>query len=126
MFRITLSPQSTMNLGKRNTSIVVQGKTIIYDGVEYDFGSLPNNSEVQAEEPAIGTIKNVEGVIHVTLHYKYDCAEAELVQSSNIDDYTFEVSSGEVPCPIRWRQAPEFEGFPMVQSEVVESQILEA
>ena len=35
--------------------------------------------------------------------------KAEPDQSTNWDDYTFDVVNGEVPCPIKWKPEPEQE-----------------
>ncbi len=65
---INLSPIA----GQIKTTIEVQGDTLIYNGVSYDMSTIPNGAEVEAEEPAIGTIKRVNGVIEITLQYFYD------------------------------------------------------
>jgi len=106
MFKIQLSPQANINLGKLHTEISVDGSVLTYDGVEYDFSGLPVNSQAEAEYPA-SKVSNVDGLIIVELIYKYDSSKAEPMQSTNWDDYTFLVESGDVPCPITWRpEAP--------------------
>ena len=90
MFKITLSPTA----GNKDTSISVSGKTLTYDGTAHDFTALESGAEVIAESPAIGLIKNVGGVIHITLEYHYDLATAEPNQSTDADDYIVELSSG--------------------------------
>ena len=35
--------------------------------------------------------------------------KAEPDQSTNWDDWTFFVESGDVPCPIKWKPEPELE-----------------
>jgi len=90
MFKITLSPTAS----NKNTVISVSGKTLTYDGTAHDFTTLESGAQVAAESPAIGLIKNVGGVIHITLEYHYDMATAEPEQSTNAADYIVELSSG--------------------------------
>ena len=90
MFKITLSPIAS----NKDTVISVSGKTLTYNGTNYDFTALESGAQVDAESPAIGLIKNVGGVIHITLEYHYDMATAEPEQSTNAADYIVELSSG--------------------------------
>jgi hypothetical protein len=90
MFNITLSPTAS----NKNTIISVSGKTLTYDGTAHDFTALESGAEVNAESPAIGLIKNVGGVIHITLEYHYDLATAEPEQSTDAADYIVELSNG--------------------------------
>ena len=74
--KIALSPIASLI----KTPIEVHGDVLIYRGVSYDMSLLPDGAEVEAEAPAIGTIKRVGGVIEITLQYFYnamDCTEAE-------------------------------------------------
>lgn len=114
MFRITLSATSSNLIDYKHTQIAVQGSSIVYDGKAYDFSAIPTNSEVQAEHPAVGVIKNINGVIHVTLSYLFNSSMAELKQSQSWSDYIFDVVSGEVPCPIRWRENVELPNIDVV------------
>ncbi len=113
MFRIKLIHQSSSLIEGKHTQVSVSGDKLTYDGQEYDFSMLPPNSQVEAEAPAVGLIKNDNGVIHISLIYLYNSSLAELHQPAG--DYTYDVSSGEVPCPIIWRPAPELEELPVVQ-----------
>jgi len=90
MFKITLSPIAS----NKDTVISVSGKTLTYNGTNYDFTALESGAQVDAESPAIGLIKNVGGVIYITLEYHYDMATAEPEQSTNAADYIVELSSG--------------------------------
>jgi len=90
MFKITLSPTAS----NKNTAISVSGKTLTYNGTNYDFTALEDGSQVDAESPAIGLIKNLDGIIHITLEYHYDMATAEPEQSTDAADYVVELSTG--------------------------------
>ena len=90
MFNITLSPTAS----NKNTVISVSGKTLTYDGTNYDFTALEDGAQVEAQSPALGLIKNVDGIIHITLEYHYDLATAEPNQSTDAADYIVELSSG--------------------------------
>lgn len=106
MFKIKLSPQSSSFIDSKHTDIGVSGSKIIYNGEEYDFSLIPDNSQVEAELPAQGIIKKINGVVHITLQYKYNSSLAEFNQSTDINDYIFDVNDGEVPCPIVWLPEP--------------------
>ena len=100
---ITLSPQAS----NANTTISVAGQVLTYNGTEYDLSSIPLNGEAEGEAPAIGSLRNVGGVIHVTLLYPYDASLAESNQSSNLEDYIVDVTSGEVASPIKLKPVEE-------------------
>lgn len=68
MIKIKLSPVAS----NVKTTIEVRGDTLIYDCVSYDLSVIPDGAEVEAEAPAIGIIKKVDGVIEITLQYFYD------------------------------------------------------
>lgn len=78
----------------------VNGEIITYRGTNYDLSAIPDGGEVKAEEPAFGTIKRINGKIHISLWYFYD-STGELEQSRNIEDYTFDITNGQCPDPIK-------------------------
>ena len=94
--KITLSPVAA----NKTTVVYVDGDVITVDGIDYDLSTIPDNSQVKAELPAINTISRVEGVIEITVQYHYDSVLAEPMQSTDINDYIVDVTSGEVPSPI--------------------------
>ena len=97
--RIILSPQAS----DKTTEISVNGLVVKIDGVDYDLSQIPEGgqAEAEAESPFIGIVKREE----ITVKYCYESEKAELKQSTDIEDYKFEVTSGEVPCPIKWKEA---------------------
>lgn len=66
--KIKLSPVAS----NAKTIIEVQGDTLIYNGESYDMSPILEGSEVEAEAPAIGKIKRVDGEIEIVLQYFYD------------------------------------------------------
>lgn len=97
--KITLSP-----VAHNRTSIIsVAGNTVTVDGQVYDLSALPDNSQCDAEFPATGLIKKVNGVLEVTIIYFYDSALAEPSQPESLDAYKFDISEGTVPSPIIWK-----------------------
>lgn len=106
MFKIILSPTVSNTDSKPP---LVSGNTIAYNGVDYDLSGLAEGSKVEADSPFVGVIKNNAGVYEVTLQYHYCIDTAESMQSTNWDDYTFMVESGECPCPIKRRPVEEQE-----------------
>lgn len=102
--KITLSPQVSII---DDTPPTVIGNTILYRGAEYDLSQLPIDSQVEADSPFVGLIKNNAGEIEVVLEYRYSTDTAEPMQSTNWDDYTFIVVDGECPCPIKRKPVPK-------------------
>ncbi len=88
-------------------SIYIEGESIVFNGFEYDLSVIPEGGEVEAEFPAAGIIKRVEGVINISLVYQYHSGKAELNQSTDINDFTFDIEEGHVPCPIIWKPIVE-------------------
>ena len=103
MFKITLN--YTPSLTGEATSISANGSTLTYNGTNYDFSSLPDGAQVEASHPATGIIKNVGGVIHLTVEYHVPDEEADSMQSTDINDYIVNLSSGALQCPIKRRVA---------------------
>ena len=97
--RIILSPIAS----NKTTSVSVSGLTVTVDGTEYDLSVIPVGGQAEADgnSPFIGTVTRES----VTIRYEYDTQLAEPNQSTDLADYTFDVTAGEVPCPIKWRVA---------------------
>lgn len=89
------------------TKVSVNGLVIKVDDVNYDLSLIPEGGQAEAGEgsPFIGVVTRDE----VTINYCYDSTKAEPLQSTDWADYTFEIESGDVPCPIRWLNEPEIE-----------------
>lgn len=104
MFKIILSPTVSNTDSKPP---LVSGNTITYNGVDYDLTGLAEGSQVEVDSPFVGVIKKNAGVYEVTLQYHYCTDTAELMQSTNWHDYTFTVTDGECPCPIKRKPVPE-------------------
>ena len=80
----------------------VSGEVLTYRGESYDLSQLPNGAEVEADAPFTDKIKrSVDGELSVSLQYFYTTQTAEANQSTNINDYIFDVIDGECPCPIK-------------------------
>jgi CO/xanthine dehydrogenase Mo-binding subunit len=96
--KITLSPVG----GNTTTIVEVDGLVVKVDGVPYDLSVIPEGGEAQGQEdsPFIGTVTRDA----CTIFYKYDLERAEQMQSVDPADYVFEITSGEVPCPIKWKE----------------------
>ena len=102
--RIILSP-----LASDHTTVVsVNGLVVTVDGTEYDLSIIPEGGQAEAGEgsPFTGTVTREQ----VTARYHYASIKAEPNQSTDWFDYTFDIESGEVPCPIIWKPEPEVEG----------------
>jgi len=101
--KIILSPVAS----NKTTTVSLSGMVLTIDGVEYDLSIIPEGGQAEASEdsPFIGTVTRDL----VTIRYEYDSMKAEPDQSKDWDDYTFEITEGEVPCPIKWKPEPEQE-----------------
>ena len=95
--KIILSPIAS----NHTTTVLVSGLVITIDGTPVDLSVIPEGGLAEPDEnsPFIGNVTRNE----VTIRYHYDSKKAVPHQSKDWNDYTFEVSEGEVPCPIKWR-----------------------
>jgi hypothetical protein len=95
--KIILSPIAS----NKTTSVYVNGTTLTVDGDDIDLSIIPEGGEAMPAEgsPFVGPVTRDR----VTIKYFYDAALAEDNQSIDWEDYIFEVDSGEVPCPIIWK-----------------------
>ena len=101
--KITLSPIAS----DHTTTVSVDGLILTIDGQEIDLSVIPEGGVAEPEDdsPFIGNVTRNA----VTIRYHYESAKAEPNQSTNWNDYTFDMTSGEVPCPILWKPEPEIE-----------------
>jgi hypothetical protein len=95
--KIILSPIAS----NRTTEVLVNGLAITIDGQPIDLSVIPEGGYAEPDEdsPFIGNVTRDE----VTVRYHYESLKAERDQSKDWADYTFEVTDGPVPCPIKWR-----------------------
>jgi hypothetical protein len=95
--KIILSPIAS----DHTTSVSVDGLVLTIDGTAIDLSVIPEGGQAEPDEgsPFMGTVTRDEA----TILYHYDSALADSIQSADWSDYTFELDSGEVPCPITWR-----------------------
>lgn len=99
--KIILSPIAS----NRTTKVSVSGLVITIDGTPIDLSVIPEggNAEPADDSPFIGTVTRDE----VTIRYHYESTKAVPDQSKDWADYTFEVTEGEVPCPIVWKESSD-------------------
>jgi hypothetical protein len=93
---VTLSPIAS----NKDTTVTIREDKIIVDQKTYDLSSILEGTQVEAQAPATGLIKNIDGTIHITIAYHYNMFTSEPHQSPDINDYIFDVSDGKVTCPI--------------------------
>lgn len=100
--KITLIPQ--VALPEQNTmQISINNDILTIDGVDYDFSVIPDNSVVKAEFPAIGEIKRVNGEIEISIIYQFKHIQ-DGYDLPTKEECTFNITSGQVPCPIKWKE----------------------
>ena len=101
--RVILSP-----LADTYTTLVsINGLIVTVDGTDFNLEIIPEGGQAEADEdsPFIGTLTREK----VTVKYHYESIKAEPNQSTDWADYTFDIESGDVPCPIKWKPEPEGE-----------------
>lgn len=99
--KIILSPIA----GNTTTHVSLNGLVLTIDGVDIDLSAIPVGGEAEPEDdsPLIGKVTRDE----VTIRYSYESQLAEPNQSADWEDYTFNITGGEVPCPIIWKPVEE-------------------
>jgi hypothetical protein len=90
-----------------DTPPTIAGQVLQYRGQSYDFSPLPEGGEIEVGSPFVGAVTRKDGVICATLEYRYNWDTAEDFQSTNWNDYTFDVVSGACPCPIKRKPLQE-------------------
>lgn len=78
--------------------ILLDGLKLIIDGKEIDLSIIPDGGKAEADEnsPFLGTITREE----INIKYFYSTHNFETKQPTEVKAYTFEIESGEVPCPL--------------------------
>ena len=98
--KIILSPVAS----NKTTEIEVTGLVLTIDGQEIDLSIIPEGGSAESDnELFIGLVTRDE----VTIRYEYNSQLAESSQSTDWDDYTFEINEGRVPSPIKWKEEEE-------------------
>jgi hypothetical protein len=95
--KIILSP-----IASDHTNIIsVDGLVVTIDGNPIDLSIIPEGGVAEPDEnsPFVGPVTRD----NITIRYYYNSSKANPYQSTDWSDYTFEIESGEVPCPIIWR-----------------------
>jgi len=99
--KIILSPIAS----NYTTTVSVSNLIITINGTPIDLSVIPEGGIAEAEEDSvfIGSVSRDQ----ITVKYYYDISLAKLNQSMDWADYTFEVTEGEVPCPIQWKEVTD-------------------
>jgi hypothetical protein len=94
--KIILSPIASTY----TTTVSVDGLTLTIDGAPIDLSVIPvgGYAEPDDDSPFVGNVTRDAAKIR----YYYERSKAEPNQSTDWADYTFEVTKGDVPCPIKW------------------------
>lgn len=87
----------------RTTQVSVSGLVITIDDTPIDLSVIPVGGVAEPDEdsPFVGNVTREE----VTVKYHYDSVKADPNQSKDWADYTFEITEGAVPSPIKWKEA---------------------
>lgn len=103
---------SNISFGEESTLPTIQAETITYNGLTFDFSPLPEGAEIEVGLPFKEPVTRKNGIIEVSLEYFYSIVTAEPNQSTNPEDYVFDVLSGECPDPIKRRTGEVVENEP--------------
>jgi hypothetical protein len=111
--KIILSPIAS----NYTTTVSVSGLTITIDGTPIDLSVIPVGGYAEPDEnsPFFCSVTHDDVTVkyvtrdEVVVKYHYESIKAIPDQSANWADYTFEVTEGEVPCPIIWKSTEETE-----------------
>ncbi|MBP8226937.1 MAG: hypothetical protein KAX67_02785 [Pararheinheimera sp.] len=87
--------------GDESLPPTILGDTIEVDGVVYDFSPLIDGAEINIGLPFTDSVRRRNGVLEVGVLYRYSTVTAEVQQSTNPEDYTFMVTDGQCPDPIK-------------------------
>jgi hypothetical protein len=95
--KIILSPIAS----NHTTTVSVDELVITIDGNPIDLSVIPEGGVAEPDEnsPFVGPVTRDK----VTVRYYYESSKAEPNQSTDWNDYTFDIESGKVPSPIIWR-----------------------
>jgi hypothetical protein len=93
--KIILSPIAS----DKTTEISINDLIITVDDIPYDLSVIPVGGQAEGDSPFTGICTRDE----VTIQYFYNSQLAIPDQSKDMADYTFDITEGEVPCPIQWR-----------------------
>lgn len=102
--KIILSP---IAVNETDSLPSVKNDVLSYRGESYDLSQLPDGASVEAELPFIGNITRKNNQVELTLQYKYSSKLAEPIQAMDWESYTFIVTDGTCPDPIKWKPEPE-------------------
>ena len=96
--KIILSPIAS----DKTTEVQINNLVLTIDEIEFDLNQIPIGGYIVSDEnsPFIGNVARDE----VTIKYFYDSLKAESTQSTDWSDYTFEITDGIVPSPIKWKE----------------------
>lgn len=97
--KINLSPIAS----DHTTQISIDGLVVTIDGTPIDLSVIPEGGLAEPENDSlfIGNVTRDE----MTIKYYYESAKAQPKQSTDWADYTFEITGGEVPSPIVWKES---------------------
>lgn len=108
--KIKLSPQ-VANETTNAPVITLSGLTLTIDDQVVDLSVIPEGGQAEVDEnsPFIGIVTREEAIIR----YPYSTDIYESNQPTDPSDYEFDMTEGEVPCPLIKRQV-----------EVIESEVI--
>lgn len=91
--------------GQPETAASVAGDTLTVDGVDYDLSTVPDGgfAEPEGDHPFVGRFKRTDGVLSLSLCWRYDTVTAEAHQPGTAP--VLMITDGAVPDPITRKPA---------------------
>ena len=104
---LTLSPQMGLP-GQSETTIAVDGDTLILDGTPYDLSAVPEGGEIWPgdDTPFIAPVRRSGGVIHATIIARLDGTAEDDQTGPWVIECAAESGSGPVPVAIPAARKP--------------------
>lgn len=89
----------------RTSTVSVNGLVVTVNGIDYDLSQIPKGGQAEAVEgtPFVGIVTREQA----SIIYQYESSKALPDQTQTLDDLTFDIVSGEIPCPIQWKPVVE-------------------
>ena len=94
----------------KTSTVSISGLVVTVNGIDYDLSQIPEGGQAEAmpDTPFIGVLTREQ----VNIVYTFNSFNVEQNNAFTLDDLTFDIESGEIPCPIQWKPVEETNVLP--------------